>query len=405
MHPQELAIADFTYDLPDSKIAKYPLAQRDASKLLIYNHGDISESQYYKLDEYLPANTLLVFNNTKVVEARILFYKETGSKIELFCLEPDDRYNDITSAMLEKKEVYWKCLIGGAKKWKSGALTHSFEFNGKNIELNATQIEKRNDYFLIHFQWNETTLSFAEILHFAGIIPLPPYLKRETEESDKDRYQTVYAKYDGSVAAPTAGLHFTTDLLENLGKKGIEHDFVTLHVGAGTFKPVKADTMGEHEMHYEAIDVKKSFIQNLLNHLDGKIIPVGTTSIRTLESLYWIGVKCHLGKLTSLHDDLTQWEPYELPQDIDAKTALSALIKWLEDQKMDRLLTRTQIIIAPGYQLRIADGLITNFHQPQSTLILLVAAIVGDKWREIYQYALTHDFRFLSYGDGSLLWK
>lgn len=405
MHPQELAIADFTYDLPENKIAKYPLAQRDASKLLIYNQGQITESQYFNLTEYLPKNSLLVFNNTKVVEARILFYKETGSKIELFCLEPDDRYNDITSAMLEKKEVYWKCLVGGAKKWKSGALTHSFEFDGKNIELSATQIEKRNDYFLIHFQWNEATLSFAEVLHFAGIIPLPPYLKRETEASDKDRYQTVYAKYDGSVAAPTAGLHFTKGLLENLGKKGIEHDFVTLHVGAGTFKPVKADTMSEHEMHYEAIDVKKSFIQNLINHLDGKIIPVGTTSIRTLESLYWIGVKCHLGKLKSLHDDLTQWEPYELPQDIDAKTALNALVNWLDTQKMERLLTRTQIIIAPGYQLRIANGLITNFHQPQSTLILLVAAIVGNKWRKIYQYALEHDFRFLSYGDGSLLWK
>lgn len=406
MNPKALSIHDFTYALPEERIAKYPLAQRDASKCLIFNQqGQIEEDIYAHIYQHIPADSLLIFNNTKVVEARLLFHKSTGSTIELFCLEPDDRYNDITTAMLERGEVFWKCLVGGAKKWKEGALAQSFSFENQAYTLSATQVEKRSDYFIIRFDWDCPQLSFAEVLHHAGIIPLPPYLKRNTEESDKDRYQTVYAEHDGSVAAPTAGLHFTKSLLQKITDKGISYDFVTLHVGAGTFKPVKADKMEDHDMHYEAIDIQKSLIQDLLAHLSGNIIAVGTTSLRTIESLYWMGVKLISDPNTPHAPELTQWEAYTLPQDVPAAKALQQILDWMSSHKVDRFITRTQIIIAPGYDLRMAKALVTNFHQPKSTLILLVAAVIGDKWREVYEYALTHEFRFLSYGDGSLLWK
>lgn len=428
MHPKHLSILDFTYDLPASKIASYPLEQRDASKLLVYGAGEIdaaarengagtaqiSETTYSKLDEVLPSNTLLVHNDTKVVAARLFFTKESGSVIEIFCLEPASIYKDITTAMLAKKQVLWGCLIGGAKKWKEGSLQIKY---GNNHTLTATKHSTLNDSYLIQFEWDNEAQSFAEVLEAVGNIPLPPYFNRAVEANDKERYQTVYAVAEGSVAAPTAGLHFTPRLFEKLATKNITKEFVTLHVGAGTFKPVKAARMEDHEMHAEYIDVRTSFIQMLRDNFikqEQKIIAVGTTSLRTLESLYWIGAKIIAANSNSNSAPLTidnlaveQWDPYELmPQNELPSTAaaLDALCSWLEQNKLERLLTKTQIIITPGYRFKIIDGLITNFHQPQSTLLLLVAAITNGNWKPIYQYALENNFRFLSYGDGCLIW-
>lgn len=407
MHPQELSIKDFSYELPDDRIAKYPLAERDQSKLLVYREGAIGEDLYANLADHLPANSLLVFNNTKVVEARLLFEKTNGGKIEIFCLEPHESYGDITSAMLQKGKILWKCLVGGAKKWKEGSLIAQIErYDAAKVTLSARKVEQLTDAYLIELSWDDPDLSFAELLHMAGVIPLPPYLNRPAEETDQERYQTIYAKHDGSVAAPTAGLHFTDSLFDKLSKKNIGHAFITLHVGAGTFKPVKSETMQQHEMHAEFIDVTAVFIQKLLQQLNDPVIAVGTTSLRTLESLYWLGVKTLL--YPAIRPEaltLTQWEAYSLAEkNISTADALNALLSWLQQHHTDRLITRTQIIIAPGYVFRVVKGLITNFHQPQSTLLLLVAAITGNNWRKIYQYALDHNFRFLSYGDGSLLW-
>ena len=405
-HPKDISILDYTYSLPDEQIAKYPLAERDESKLLVYKSGVMEESVYKNLAGHLPADTLLIFNNTKVVEARLIFTKATGGVIELFCLEPHDQYSDITTAMLQKGRVLWKCLVGGAKKWKAETLVKEIQFEAETIKLSAVMLERLNDYFLIELSWDKDTLSFAEILHIAGLIPLPPYLNRQAQETDKATYQTIYAEHDGSVAAPTAGLHFTKRLFESLQAKGISHQFVTLHVGAGTFKPVKAATMQEHEMHAEFIDVSLELIESLITN--NSIIPVGTTSLRTLESLYWLGVKAASYTPSgdgSFDGGLTQWDAYELPQDVKKEEALVALIHWMKDNNLNRLITKTQLLIAPGYQLRIAKGIITNFHQPQSTLLLLVAAIIGSDWRKVYEHALANNFRFLSYGDGCLLFK
>lgn len=407
MHPENIFIKNFTYELPEERIAKYPLPQRDESKLLIYKNGNLEEDNYFNLDTYIPPDSLLIFNNTKVVEARLIFQKSTGSVIELFCLEPADEYPDITTAMMQKQKVLWKCLVGGAKKWKDEPLIKMIKNDSREVKLTARKIKKLADDFLIEFSWNDSSMSFAEVLHFAGAVPLPPYLHREAEESDKERYQTIYAKYEGSVAAPTAGLHFTERLFQKLEKKNIQKDFVTLHVGAGTFKPVKAETISDHEMHAEFFEVKKSFIQNLLQHFNKNIIAVGTTSLRTIESLYWLGVKTILQPNINQHDlQLQQWEVYDVSaNNITAKDALQSLLQWMNKNQTEILVTKTQIIIVPGYELKIANALITNFHQPQSTLLLLVAAIIGDDWKKIYNYALENDFRFLSYGDGSLLWK
>jgi len=410
VHPENIFIKDYTYELTEERIAKYPLPQRDESKLLIYKNGKIEENNYYNLDKYVPSNSLLVFNNTKVVEARLIFQKSSGSVIELFCLEPAEEYPDITTAMMQKKKVLWKCLVGGAKKWKDESLIKMIkmiESDSKEVELVAKKIKKLTDDFLIEFSWNDASLSFAEILHHTGSVPLPPYLHREAEETDKKRYQTIYAKYEGSVAAPTAGLHFTERLFQKLEKKNIQRDFVTLHVGAGTFKPVKTETISEHEMHAEFFEVQKIFIENLLYHLDKNIIVVGTTSLRTIESLYWLGVKTIFQAEISQHDlQLQQWEVYNIDaSDISTEQALQSLLQWMNKNQTEVLVTKTQIIIVPGYELKVANGLITNFHQPQSTLLLLVASIVGDYWKKIYSYALENNFRFLSYGDGSLIWK
>ena len=437
-HPSNLHIEDFNYELPNEKIAKYPLEQRDQSKLLIYggpgfsggaepksgelgakteNSVSIRESIYANIADELPQDSLLVFNDTKVVEARLLFQKPTGGVIELFCLEPADQYADITTAMLQKGSVQWKCLVGGAKKWKEGAVVLDIaadESNAqKGLKIQANKVEILPDCFLIEFSWDPAGISFAEVLHIAGDIPLPPYLNRETEESDKERYQTIYAKHNGSVAAPTAGLHFTEQVFNELEKKKIQKGYVTLHVGAGTFKPVKAAQMKDHEMHAEFIDVQKSTIEQLLAHVSKGIIAVGTTSLRTLESLYWIGVKTiHNPSVAAADLSVSQWEPYQHAEEnaenkgkaYSAEESLAALIQWMEKNNADRIITKTQIIIAPGYTFRIIRALVTNFHQPQSTLLLLISAIVGDDWRRIYEYALTHDYRFLSYGDGSILW-
>jgi S-adenosylmethionine:tRNA ribosyltransferase-isomerase len=406
MHPKELPISLFTYDLPEDRIAKFPAEERDCSKLLVFKSGEMSTSIYRNLDEFLPKGSLLVFNNTKVVEARLLFQKPTGALIEIFCLEPGDQYPDITTAMREKGKVLWKCLIGGASKWKHGTiLQKSLKAGDKEIILEAAIVDRLPDCFIISLSWTPSELSFSQILEIAGKIPLPPYIHRPVEETDQINYQTVYAKYEGSVAAPTAGLHFTDQVFEKLNARKINCEFVTLHVGAGTFKPVKSETMNEHEMHAEFIDVSSDAIRNIRNNLSNKIFAVGTTSLRTLESLYWMGLKVNLEPdLTMKEISISQWEPYEISQRVSAKEALGSLLQWMDKNGLDKLITKTQILIAPGYKLKVAKGIITNFHQPQSTLLLLIAAIVGEKWKEIYQYALDNEFRFLSYGDGCLLY-
>jgi S-adenosylmethionine:tRNA ribosyltransferase-isomerase len=408
MSPQNISIPWFTYHLPEEKIAKYPLPERDASKLLIYSKGKISEDIYRNIAAYIPENSLLVFNNTKVVEARIVFKKPTGGAIEVFCLEPGEQYGNIPSALQQQNKVLWKCLIGGASKWKHGQiLEKKIKHDTEEIIIRASFIKKQYDYFLIELSWEPGTCCFAEILHFAGIIPLPPYLKRKTEISDTERYQTIYAKNEGSVAAPTAGLHFTPSIFQKLTEKHIQNSEITLHVGAGTFMPVKTETLAGHDMHSEFIEVPGPAIQLLLESLDRCIIPVGTTSLRTVESLYWIGVKTILNPDISLDDlVLHQWDAYVLnSRNIDAKQSLGSLTAWMEKNNLEKIITRTQLLIAPGYEFKIIKALITNFHQPQSTLLLLVAALIGDDWRKVYEYALSNDFRFLSYGDGCLLFK
>jgi S-adenosylmethionine:tRNA ribosyltransferase-isomerase len=401
MHPKDISILDFTYQLPDDKIALHPLEQRDASKLLVYKSGVISQDVYQNTATYLPQNSLLVFNNTKVINARILFTKPTGGVIEIFLLEPYQA--DYTSTLTATKTCTWKCFIGGAGKWKDGELIRNWELGIGNWELRVKIIEKLSDAYVVEFNWGGN-ISFAEILEQTGNIPLPPYIKRKPAAEDKERYQTIYALQNGSVAAPTAGLHFTQDIFKQLEEKNISKDFVTLHVGAGTFKPVKAATMQQHEMHAEWIDVSTIAIENIIANLDDTIVAVGTTSLRTLESLYWLGVKALLHP-SLLQLQITQWEVYDelSGANITVKDALQALLKWLQQNNLTQLFTQTQILIAPGYKFKIVKALVTNFHQPQSTLLLLVAAAVGDDWKEIYSYALENDFRFLSYGDGSLL--
>ncbi len=408
MHPRYLTIQDFTYDLPESRIAQHPLSRRDDSKLLIYRSGNISEDIYKNISEHIPCQSLLIFNDTKVIEARLKFKKPSGGVIEIFCLSPPTQYGDITTAMLQRGKVWWNCLIGGASKWKHGMVLEKQVETGDGLLLLKAAIEDRDaENFVVELTWEPSALSFAEVLHLSGEIPLPPYMKREVKQNDAERYQTIYAAHDGSVAAPTAGLHFTDEIFQSLTQKNIDSDFVTLHVGAGTFKPVKAERMSGHTMHTEYIEVKRSTIEKLRQNI-GRIFCVGTTSLRTVESLYWMGVK--INQRSGITEDelvISQWEVYdELHQyALSADEALQRLLAWMDDKKLQKLITQTQILIAPGYTGRIISGLITNFHQPQSTLLLLVAALVGDDWKKIYQYALDHSFRFLSYGDGCLLFS
>ena len=404
MNPKHIHIADYNYPLPDERIAKYPMAKRDHSKLLVYQHGEVSEDVFYHIASYLPKGAMMVFNNTKVIQARIHFRKETGALIEVFLLEPAVPH-DYELMFQTRGACSWNCLVGNAKKWKEGMLKREIEIDGEKVVFCAEK-DPLSDGKRISFTWDKDRFSFAEIIDAIGELPIPPYLNRKTEESDKTTYQTVYSKIKGSVAAPTAGLHFTDDVLHAIDEHGIDREEVTLHVGAGTFKPVKSEEIEGHEMHTEYISVKRQTIEKLLAH-DCSTIAVGTTSVRTLESLYYIGVKlCRNPQLDEADLHVNQWEPYEVAEQgctISPHDALQALLYMMVARRMETLHTSTQIIIAPGYEYKIVKMLVTNFHQPQSTLLLLVSAFVKGDWHKIYDYALAHDFRFLSYGDSSLL--
>lgn len=403
--PKHIRISEFNYPLPDERIAKFPLPVRDQSKLLLYRHGEVTEDIFASLPDYLPANSLMIFNNTKVIQARLHFHKETGALIEVFCLEPVQP-NDYALNFQQTEHAAWLCMIGNLKKWKEGALKREITVKGKPLTLTAERGACHGTSHWVDFRWNNPEITFADILEVFGELPIPPYLNRETQESDKETYQTVYSKIKGSVAAPTAGLHFTPRVLDALREKGVALEELTLHVGAGTFKPVKSEEIEGHEMHTEYISVNRSTLEKLVAH-EGKAIAVGTTSVRTLESLYHIGVTLlHNPNATEEDLHVKQWQPYETALETAATPAvdaLQAIIAYLDRHHMETLHSSTQIIIAPGYEYRIVKAMVTNFHQPQSTLLLLVSAFLHGDWRKIYDYALAHDFRFLSYGDSSLL--
>ena len=403
--PKHIRISEFNYPLPDERIAKFPLPVRDQSKLLLYRHGEVTEDIFTSLPDYLPANSLMIFNNTKVIQARLHFHKETGALIEVFCLEPIQP-NDYVLNFQQTEHAAWLCMIGNLKKWKEGALKREITVKGKPLTLTAERGACHGTSHWVDFRWNNPEITFADILEVFGELPIPPYLNRETQESDKETYQTVYSKIKGSVAAPTAGLHFTPRVLDALREKGVALEELTLHVGAGTFKPVKSEEIEGHEMHTEYISVNRSTLEKLVAH-EGKAIAVGTTSVRTLESLYHIGVTLlHNPNATEEDLHVKKWQPYETALETAATPAvdaLQAIIAYLDRHHMETLHSSTQIIIAPGYEYRIVKAMVTNFHQPQSTLLLLVSAFLHGDWRKIYDYALAHDFRFLSYGDSSLL--
>lgn len=402
MNPSGIKIEDFNYPLPGHRIAKYPLAQRDQSKLLFLKNGQISEQKFSHIPDLLPDNALLLFNETRVIQARLLFRKPTGAQIEIFCLEPVEPVNDFQLAFQQKPPVVWKCLVGNARRWKNETLEVKIQIQNREISLFAEKKRKLSDAFLVSFSWEPDDISFADILEYSGLTPLPPYLHRKAEVSDKTRYQTVYARLNGSVAAPTAGLHFTETILRKLDKKGIDTDKLILHVGAGTFKPVSTETIGDHEMHTEQIRVSFHTLKHLFNAQNRQIIPVGTTSMRSLESLYWMALRLELGMENPF--SVSQWDPYqsEIPAGFSPARALKILISTLEKNNQPFLRGETQLIIVPGYRFRFAQGLITNFHQPKSTLLLLVSALIGEQWKEAYDFALQNDFRFLSYGDSCL---
>ncbi|MFV0330386.1 MAG: S-adenosylmethionine:tRNA ribosyltransferase-isomerase [Dysgonomonas sp.] len=400
--PRKIRIEDYNYNLPDDRIAKYPLVKRDCSKLLVYKGGKISDTVFSNLGDFLSGDTLMVFNNTKVIQARLHFRKATGAQIEIFCLEPHIP-NDYQLNFQQTDKCSWVCLIGNLKKWKEGDLVKEIIIEGDRIELKARRIQSHGDSHIVEFEWDNKHITFSELLEAVGELPIPPYLNRDTEEQDKQTYQTVYSKIDGSVAAPTAGLHFTPEVFASLQNRGIKLAELTLHVGAGTFRPVKSELIEDHVMHSEFISVKKETIEQLLTH-QGKIIAVGTTSVRTLESLYYLGVI--LKDKTISHLRVSQWMPYQDFIGLSVKESLNNILDYLHLNNLTTLVADTQIIIALGYKFKIVDGIITNFHQPQSTLLLLVSALVGDsKWKEIYQHALDNNYRFLSYGDSSLLLK
>lgn len=419
MDTKHIRIDDYDYGLPDSRIAKYPLKERDHSKLLVYNGSGISDDVFYNLPQYLPSGSLMVFNNTRVIQARLHFRKETGALIEVFLMEPAEPA-DYEQMFQSAGHCSWLCMIGNLKKWKEGTLRRVMEIKGENLTLSATMDRSRTaekgggTNYWVDFSWDNGNVNFADILDAVGELPIPPYLNRKTEESDKTTYQTVYSKIKGSVAAPTAGLHFTGRVLHDIDARGIVRDEVTLHVGAGTFKPVKTDEIAGHDMHSEYIVVHRHTFDNLLQH-GCQCIAVGTTSVRTLESLYYVGVKI-LGNSGISEEELHvgQWEPYDLPHDatglvildgkpVSVEASIRAISDWMERDGLEALHTSTQIIIAPGYVYKIVKVLVTNFHQPKSTLLLLVSAFLNGDWRRVYDYALGHDFRFLSYGDACLL--
>jgi S-adenosylmethionine:tRNA ribosyltransferase-isomerase len=398
----DINISDYDYDLPDDRIAQYPVKERDGSRLLLFDGHNISSDIFKNIDKYIPDNSLLVFNNTRVIKARLLFQKKSGARIEIFCLEPISPA-DYELSFSSKSTVEWNCIIGNLKKWKTGILSVMFRYENKKYVLRAEKISSMAESWRIRFEWNNSNLTFGEIIESMGHTPLPPYINREDEKEDTDRYQTVYSSVRGSVAAPTAGLHFTADLIKRLHQKGIRQTEITLHVGAGTFQPVKAESISEHNMHCEHFFVTNDTIRELIrNH--GKIIAVGTTSVRTIESLYWIGVKVLDNPGCNIDDlQVAQWEPYEKDPDIPVKSSLTALSDLMVRRNYRAISASTRIIIIPGYKFRMIAGMITNFHQPKSTLLLLVSAWTGAAWHRIYEFALENRFRFLSYGDSSLL--
>ena len=394
---QRIKISDYNYSLEDIKIAKYPLAKRDDSQLLYYRNNKIEDKKFSQLANLLPDNTCLIFNNTRVIRARLLFKKETGAKIEIFCLEPFYP-SDYVQIFESTSSCQWHCMVGNARKWKQGDLSMFIQIEGEELQLKARKI--KDD--IIEFSWNNKNFNFGELIEATGVLPIPPYLNRETEENDLQSYQTVYSKIKGSVAAPTAGLHFTDEVLKDLDKKEIIRKELTLHVGAGTFKPVKTDTIKEHHMHIEHFVVSKDLINTLLS--DKFIIPVGTTTVRTLESLYYLGVKILENKINSLQGLLVdQWDPYNLSSQYSKTKVLKALLLFMEQHQVSELQAATQIMIVPSYQFKFTQAIITNFHQPKSTLLLLIAALIGKEWKTIYQHALDNNYRFLSYGDSSIL--
>lgn len=401
IHPENINIEEYDYPLPDERIARYPLANRDQSKLLVRRNGQLSQTTFQHISEYIPEGSLLVFNNTRVIQARLLFRKETGAQIEIFCLEPKQPA-DYAQSFSQTSACSWVCLIGNAKRWKSGKLQQRLP----QLTLTAERIESYGETHLIAFEWDNPDYTFADVLEQLGELPIPPYLNRRTEENDKSTYQTVYSKIKGSVAAPTAGLHFTGEVLNALRAKGVAQEELTLHVGAGTFKPVKTETLSGHEMHTEYIAVRKETIEQLRSKA-GQVFAVGTTSVRTLESLYYFG--CLVHTQPDLAPDqliVSQWDPYsEKRPALSSEEALNSLLNYMKRNNLDVLKAHTQILIAPGYSFHIVNGIVTNFHQPKSTLLLLISAFVGGDWKSIYDYALENDFRFLSYGDSSLLMK
>lgn len=400
-NPRNIRIEEYNYPLPDERIAKYPLSQRDSSKLLIYDKGEVSHTQFSNIADLLPKGSLMIFNNTRVIQARLHFRKETGALIEVFLLEPYAP-SDYELMFQTREECSWLCLIGNMKKWKEGALSRDINVNGMPITLTAERLGTHGTSQIVKLSWDNENVCFADLIDAAGELPIPPYLNRNTEESDKTTYQTVYSKIKGSVAAPTAGLHFTPEVLKDIDQHDIEREELTLHVGAGTFRPVKAEVISDHDMHTEYVSVSRHTIERLLAH-NGQAIAVGTTSVRTLESLYYIGLHIMGGDTSDNAMHVKQWEPYEQRENTSATEALTAILEYMTVNELETLNASTQIIIAPGYEYKIVCRLITNFHQPQSTLLLLVSALVGDDWHKIYDYALNNGFRFLSYGDSSML--
>lgn len=407
---RNIKISDFTYTLPDEKIAKYPLPERDSSRLLIYKDSQIAGSEFSLLPEHLPENSLLIFNNTRVIHARLHFRKVSGAIIEIFCLSPYEP-EDYVINFQQRGECSWTCMIGNARKWKDEVLSMEIDINGVGVTINAQKVPesdkstKNNSDVTVKFTWDNESITFSELLEVAGKLPIPPYLNRPAEEKDDETYQTLYSQVEGSVAAPTAGLHFTPEVMDRLASKGIQTAEVTLHVGAGTFKPVKSEVIAGHEMHTEFISVPKETIEKIINHTDDLIV-VGTTSMRTVESLYYIGKKLRDNiDIESCNLSVNQWDPYEEEESVDPFIALRFILDYLEQTGQDQLISATSLMIVPGYIFHYPDAMITNFHQPQSTLLLLVSAFAGDDWQNIYEYALNNNFRFLSYGDSSLLWK
>ena len=402
---KKIAIEAYNYPLPEHRIARYPLAERDQSKLLLQIGDKLSQDIFSHIGNFLPQDSLLITNETKVIKARLLFKKEGGASIEVFCLEPQHGHLNDSLQGAAASPVVWKCFVGHSKRWKSGPLKLEVVIQDQQLELVAERISQNNDHSLVQFSWNNPTLDFSDLLAHFGELPLPPYLNRKAEKSDLERYQTVFAKNEGSVAAPTAGLHFSDALVAKLKAQGVQFEKLTLHVGAGTFKPVSTDTIGSHAMHAESFFVAREVIVELINHIGKPVIPVGTTSMRTLESLYWLGINLMKNPSPELPLELLQWTAYQTPTEAQPSTekALTGVLNYINNNNLNGISASTALMIAPGYRFRVATGLITNFHQPKSTLLLLVAALIGKKWQTAYQFALDNNFRFLSYGDSCLM--